>query len=83
MRYTYTPKRICPRSFDIDIEDGKLNNLTIHGGCQGNTKGIELLCKGRSIEELITILDGIQCGNKGTSCPDQISKALKQALNNL
>lgn len=80
MKYSYKPTGVCARAFDIEIENNKIKELSIHGGCQGNTRGIEILCKGRDVKELITLLEGIQCGIKGTSCPDQLAKALKEAM---
>ena len=65
------------RQFDIDYEDGKIVSLSVVGGCNGNLKGIGALVKGMDINEAINRLEGITCGFKPTSCPDQIAKALK------
>lgn len=81
MKYEYTPKNVCARSFEIEVDNGVIKDISIKGGCRGNKQAVELLCKGRSINEIIGILKGIQCGDKGTSCPDQLAKALAQALN--
>lgn len=81
MVYTYFPKGTCSRQFDIDIQDDKIVSLNVFGGCNGNLQGISKLVKGRSINEVIELLEGIRCGNKPTSCPDQIAEALKAYKN--
>ncbi len=80
MRYNYRPQGVCSRSISFDIEDGIIKNLKFEGGCNGNLKGISALCEGKKAEEVIDVLSGIKCGFKSTSCPDQLSKALKQAM---
>ncbi len=80
MRFTYTPKGVCSREIDLDIEDGVVTGLSFVGGCNGNLQGVSALVKGRRAEEVIPLLKGINCGGKGTSCPDQLSKALEAAL---
>ena len=77
-RYEYTPRGVCSRKmiFDID-EDGIIRSLEVIGGCNGNLKGIGQLIQGRSVQEVSSLLDGITCGPKPTSCPDQIAQALK------
>ena len=77
---SYTPKGVCSRKIDIEVEDGIVKKVHFTGGCNGNTKGVAALCEGRRADELIGILSGIECGFKGTSCPDQLAKALRQAL---
>lgn len=74
---TYTPKGVCSRQMDIDYEDNKIVSLKVTGGCNGNLKGIASLLVGMDINEAITRLEGITCGMKPTSCPDQIAQALK------
>lgn len=74
---TYTPKGVCSRQMDIDYEDNKIVSLKVTGGCNGNLKGIASLLVGMDIEEAIKRLEGITCGMKPTSCPDQIAQALK------
>lgn len=76
--YTYTPKGVCSRQMEFDVEDGKVKNLIVVGGCNGNLKGISRLVENRSVEEVIACLDGLQCGMKKTSCPDQLAQALKE-----
>ncbi len=80
MRFTYTPHGVCSRKIDLDIEDGVVTDLSFVGGCNGNLQGVSALVKGRRAEEVIPLLKGIDCGGKGTSCPDQLSKALEAAL---
>lgn len=78
MKFTYRPKGVCSQQMDIDIEDGKLVSLKVMGGCSGNLQGIAKLVEGMDVDEVITRLDGIRCGFKKTSCPDQLAQALKQ-----
>ncbi len=74
---TYKPTGVCSRQFEIDYEDNKVVSLKVIGGCNGNLQGISSLVKGMDIDEVIERLEGIKCGPKATSCPDQIAKALK------
>ncbi|MCQ2443212.1 MAG: TIGR03905 family TSCPD domain-containing protein [Oscillospiraceae bacterium] len=74
----YQPKGVCSRMMEIDIENGIVQDLRVFGGCNGNLKGISRLVKGMEIDEVITRLEGVTCGFKSTSCPDQIAQALKQ-----
>ena len=78
MQYLYKTKGTCSREIIIDIEDNKIKNVTFIGGCNGNLKGINALTKGITIDEVIARLQGITCGFKPTSCPDQLATALKQ-----
>ncbi len=80
MRFTYTPQGVCSRKIDLEIVDGVVTGLSFVGGCNGNLQGVSALVKGRKAEEVIPLLKGIDCGGKGTSCPDQLSKALEAAL---
>ena len=77
MTIQYTPRGVCARSFTIDVEDGIINSLKVVGGCDGNLKGISSLLVGMPVDEAIKRLEGIRCGAKPTSCPDQIAQALK------
>ena len=79
MTYEYTPKGVCSRKMIIEIEDGIVTDIQIMGGCNGNLKGISSLVKGMPVDEVISRLEGITCGFKGTSCPDQLAQALKAA----
>lgn len=73
----YHPKGTCSREMKITYQDGTILNLEVIGGCNGNLKGIAALVKGKKIEEVIEALNGITCGFKNTSCPDQLAQALK------
>ena len=64
----------------FDIENDIVTNVKFLGGCAGNTQGVARLCEGRDAHELVEILEGIRCGGKGTSCPDQLAQAIKQAM---
>ncbi len=79
MTYEYTPKGVCSRKMIIEIDDGIVTDVQIMGGCNGNLKGISSLVKGMPVDEVIERLEGISCGFKGTSCPDQLAQALKEA----
>ena len=76
--FTYTPQGVCSRQLDFDLNDGKIERVVVTGGCNGNLKGIANLLRGMEIDEVIERLDGIKCGYKSTSCPDQIARALKE-----
>lgn len=80
MKYSYTPKGVCSRLITIEVEDRKILNVEFTGGCNGNLKGIGALVKGMDVNEAISRLENIRCGMKNTSCPDQLAKALKEAL---
>lgn len=76
----YKTKGTCSRAIVVDVEDGVILSCKFVGGCAGNTQGVASLVKGMKVEEAIERLSGIQCGFRGTSCPDQLSKALRAAL---
>ncbi len=76
----YRTRGTCSRIIEYDVEDGKLKNVRFLGGCDGNLKGIASLTEGLPVEEVIQKLEGIDCSGKGTSCPDQLAKALKEFL---
>jgi len=78
--YSYTPTGVCSNKIDFEITDNKITNVIFTGGCDGNLKAISNLIEGMSTQEVIKKLDGIKCGAKDTSCPDQLSKALKSVL---
>ena len=71
------PSGVCSRLITFDVEDNKVKGVQFFGGCPGNAKGISQLVEGRDVDEIISLLDGITCGRKPTSCPDQLSRALK------
>lgn len=78
MTYEYTPRGVCSRKMILTVENGILIDLEVIGGCNGNLQGISALVKGMPIDEVIKRLDGIRCGMRGTSCPDQLAQALKE-----
>ena len=78
MKYQYEPKGVCSRLMELDVEDGIVKDATVIGGCNGNLQGICRLIRGMKTEDVIARLDGIHCGNKQTSCPDQLAQVLKQ-----
>ena len=80
MHYEYKTKGTCSQRILFDIEDGKVRNLQYIGGCNGNLQGICRLVEGMNASEIIEKIEGIRCGFKPTSCPDQLAKALKEAL---
>jgi len=84
MEYRYKTKGVCSTEiiFDIDEETKVINDLKVINGCNGNLKGISALVKGMKVEDIISKLEGITCGYRNTSCPDQIAMALKEYLNN-
>lgn len=81
MEYTYKTKGTCSREISFEIEDGKVKNVSFFGGCNGNLKGIGSLVEGMTVKEVIEKLEGIRCGFKPTSCPDQLAQALKNIDN--
>ncbi|MEI3355628.1 MAG: TIGR03905 family TSCPD domain-containing protein [Clostridia bacterium] len=80
MEFRYTPDgRVCSQEMIIEINDNKIEKVTIVGGCPGNTVGVSHLIVGMTVDEAIEKIKGIPCGARGTSCPDQLSKALEEA----
>ena len=78
MQYSHKNQGTCSREIVFEIEDGKLRNVQFFGGCNGNLKGICSLVEGMEVNEVINRLEGIRCGFKSTSCPDQLAQALKE-----
>ncbi len=78
MEYRYRPQGVCSTEIIIEVENNIIKNLQVANGCNGNLKGISSLVKGMTIDDVISRLKGIKCGMKGTSCPDQIAKALEK-----
>ncbi|MBO5454254.1 MAG: TIGR03905 family TSCPD domain-containing protein [Clostridia bacterium] len=78
MKYTYRTKGVCSMQIEFELEGEIVKNVNFIGGCSGNTQGVARLAEGRSKDELITLLSGIRCGFKNTSCPDQLAKALSE-----
>ena len=81
MQYEYKTKGTCSQRIYFDIEDGKVKNVQFLGGCNGNLKGMASLVDGMDVNEVIARLEGTTCGMKSTSCPDQLAKALREAIN--
>lgn len=78
MEYRYKPEGVCSREMIFEIEGDIVKSVKIIGGCAGNTLGLSKLIEGMKIEDIIRKLKGIPCGYRGTSCPDQLAKALEQ-----
>jgi len=76
--YSYKTKGVCASRIDFDVVDGKVTNVRFIGGCSGNTQGVARLIEGMDKDEAIRRIEGIRCGGKPTSCPDQLAKALKE-----
>lgn len=81
MKFTYKTNGTCSRIIEFEVENDKVKNVTFQGGCNGNLKGIGHLVEGLSVDEVIQRLEGIRCGFKSTSCPDQLACALKEYKN--
>ena len=79
--YQYKTKGTCSQMITFDVEDGKVMNVSFMGGCNGNLKGIAALVEGMDIDDVIARVEGVTCGMKKTSCPDQLAQALKSAKN--
>lgn len=77
----YKTSGVCSQAIDFDVIDGKVSNVRFIGGCSGNTQGVAALIEGMDIDDAISRIDGIRCGYKSTSCPDQLAKALKEYKN--
>ncbi|MGM9759580.1 MAG: TIGR03905 family TSCPD domain-containing protein [Parabacteroides sp.] len=78
---TYVPQGgVCSKLMTVDVEDGVIRQAVVIGGCHGNGQGLCALLKGMRVEEAILRMEGIDCHGRGTSCPDQMAQALKQAL---
>ena len=80
MHITYKPKGVCSQLMCIDTEDGIIKKVEVTGGCSGNLQGISKLLVGMSVQDAIEKLEGIRCGRKPTSCPDQLAQALKKCI---
>ncbi len=80
MQYEYKTKGTCSQRILFEIEEGKLKNVQFLGGCNGNLQGISKLVEGMDANEVIERIQGIRCGMKPTSCPDQLANAIKQAM---
>lgn len=78
--FEYAPQGVCSRKINFDIIDGKLHNVRFTGGCPGNLIAISKLVEGKDAKEVASLLEGNQCGMRGTSCADQLAKAIKSFL---
>ena len=76
----YITKGTCSSAIRLEVEDGIIESVEFVGGCHGNTQGVAALVKGMAVTDAIAKLEGIDCRGRGTSCPDQLAKALKQTL---
>lgn len=80
MRYEYEPQGVCPMEISFDIDDeNRITNIEFYGGCNGNLKAVSKLVDGMTAEEISNVLAGNTCGNRPTSCADQLAKAVMQA----
>ena len=82
MRFDYKTQGVCASKIEFDIDSDVVNNIRFIGGCNGNTQGVAKLANGRKVDEVISLLSGICCGMKSTSCPDQLAQALLKAKEN-
>ena len=74
----YQTRGVCSRAINVEVEDGIVKSVEFEGGCSGNTKGVASLVEGMEVDIAISKLEGITCGFKNTSCPDQLAQALKK-----
>ena len=79
MTYSYAPKGVCSSRIDLELDGDIIKSVQFTGGCHGNLQGISRLVQGMKAQDAIARLEGIRCGRKPTSCPDQLAQALKQA----
>lgn len=78
MTYTYKTKGTCSTNIELEVEDGVIKNIAFWGGCSGNLQGISRLVIGMPVDTVISRLEGVRCGTRPTSCPDQLCKALHE-----
>lgn len=83
MVHSYRPRGVCARNIEVEVEDGIIRGINVTGGCSGNLQGISSLVVGMSAEDAIQRMQGIRCGIKPTSCPDQIAHALRECLDKM
>ena len=81
MEFSYKTRGVCSQYINFELNDGIVTNVQFLGGCNGNLQGIAALVEGQKAEDIIARVEGIKCGMKATSCPDQLAHALKEALN--
>lgn len=80
-RFTYQPQGVCSSQIDFEVEDGIVKNVRFTRGCNGNTQGISALVEGMKVDDVIAKLKGTNCNGRGTSCPDQLARALELSKN--
>lgn len=80
MKYQYSTQGTCSYQIDLDVEDGVIKDIQFYGGCDGNLQGICSLVRGMKVEDVLPKIEGIRCGMKPTSCPDQLARALRQVM---
>ena len=80
MHYEYTPHGVCSTRIVLDIDNDRITDMHFVGGCSGNTQGVSRLVEGMPAEEAVRRLSGIRCGMKATSCPDQLARAIREAM---
>ena len=81
MTYTFHPRGVCAQAMRVEVDDqGMIQKLEVVGGCSGNTQGVSRLVEGMPAEEAVRRLSGIRCGMKATSCPDQLARAIREAM---
>ena len=80
MSYVYKTKGTCSTEIELELEGNVVHNVKFTGGCSGNTQGVAKLTEGMDADEVISRLEGIRCGFKPTSCPDQLAKAIREAI---
>lgn len=82
-QFTYSPKGVCSRRITFELDGDTVKNVRFEGGCHGNTQGLAALAEGMKADELVKRLSGTDCRGRGTSCPDQLAKAVSEAINKL
>lgn len=80
MAYVYQPKGVCPRTITVELDGNAVRSVKFNGGCSGNAQGIARLVEGMAVEEAVKKLRGIRCGMRASSCPDQLTYALEEAI---
>ncbi|MBC2582473.1 TIGR03905 family TSCPD domain-containing protein [Clostridium sp. DJ247] len=78
--YSFKTNGVCAKEINFDVVDNKVTNISFIGGCNGNLQGVSKLLEGMNVKDIVEKLNGINCGSKGTSCPDQFARALKELV---
>ena len=82
MEHIFRPRGVCSQLMRVEVENGIIKKVEVKGGCNGNLKGIGKLVEGMDVDDVIARIEGVKCGMKSTSCPDQLAQALKAAKAN-